>query len=177
MPQKSPIQFMLKHKKIIIETYGQSDKNYGKTWEALQKTLPELAKAMRINTFKQYMSGFVVFIMELEKVIQERDLVIQILYKTERLKSKLETRVKKLEEGLDNVIQNKNVNDRAIQQLDNPPKRLDGWSVQLAKDGYYRCYRKIANRVYSVYIGKIFDVDKARGKITKKEKQLGLYNS
>lgn len=177
MPLNSPIQFMLEHKKIIMETYKQNDNNYGKTWENLQKTLPDVAKAMRVNTFKQYMSVFVVFITELEKVIQEIDQVIQKLFETERVQSELENRAEELEQELDRVRQERDPENKVIQRLNDPPKRLEGWSVQLAKDGYYRCYRKIKNRVHSVYIGKTFDFDKARSKITKKEKQLGLDNS
>ncbi len=63
------------------------------------------------------------------------------------------------------------------QQLDNHPKRISGWSVQKANDGYYRCYRKIRNKVYSIYIGKKLNLQKAQDRIREKELILGLDKS
>ena len=66
---------------------------------------------------------------------------------------------------------------RVNQKLDKVPKRISGWTVQKAKDGYFRCYRKIRNRVRCIYVGKVFDEAKARDRIIEKEKELGLYKS
>lgn len=52
------------------------------------------------------------------------------------------------------------------------PKKIGRWNAQLSKDGYYRLYRKIQGRVHSIYIGKQLDVDKARRRISEKEKKL-----
>ncbi len=60
------------------------------------------------------------------------------------------------------------------QTLDSFPKRISGWSVQKATDGYYRCYRKIDKRVHSIYIGKELNMKKARRRIKEKEIALGL---
>ncbi len=56
-------------------------------------------------------------------------------------------------------------------------KKIDGWNVQRVKDGYYRCYRKIRGRVKTLYIGKVFNEEKARDRIIEKEKEFGLYKS
>jgi len=66
---------------------------------------------------------------------------------------------------------------RVIQKLDKHPKRISGWNVQKANDGYFRCFRKIRNRVHCIYVGKVFDEAKARDRIIEKEKELGLYKS
>ena len=66
---------------------------------------------------------------------------------------------------------------RVMQKLDKPPKRISGWNVQKSNDGYFRCYRKVSNRVHCIYIGKMFDENKARNRIAEKEKELGLYKS
>ncbi len=170
-------QFLIENKASVFEAYEQNDRNYGKTWKNLQETLPDLAKAMRLNTFKQYMAVFSAFVHELDKVTQERDGAIRELSAMERRKTELETRVGELEGKLDKVIQSGNVKERVTHKLDKRPKRIAGWSIQKAKDGYYRCYRKVANKVYSVYIGKTFDAEKARLRIIEKEKSLGVHNS
>jgi hypothetical protein len=57
------------------------------------------------------------------------------------------------------------------------PKKIGGWNAQRSKDGYYRLYRKIKGRVYSIYIGKELDIDKAGRRIAEKEKELLGLNS
>ena len=63
---------------------------------------------------------------------------------------------------------------RVIRKLDKAPKRISGWNVQKSKDGYFRCYRKVRNRVHCIYIGKMFDENKALDRIVEKERQPGL---
>ncbi|WP_295586558.1 hypothetical protein [uncultured Lamprocystis sp.] len=46
------------------------------------------------------------------------------------------------------------------------PKTFDGWSVQTDPKGYIRLHRKHGGKVLSVYIGKAWDPDKARERIT-----------
>jgi chromosome segregation ATPase len=219
----SPIAFLIEHRKAIVQQYRQHDSKPKKTWASLQKILPQLSECMRFNTFKQYMSVFAVVTNGLDKVIQERDEVIQSqdsllndLKITTQQKTQLEEQVDELEIRLDKVIQNRDeviqsrenlLNDlkittrqktqleeqvdelktrldkvihtqaldaAVIHGLDKKPKRICGWNVQKSKDGYYRCYRKIAKRVHSVYIGKDLDLKKAQVRITKKENALGL---
>ncbi len=52
------------------------------------------------------------------------------------------------------------------------PKKIGRWNAQRSKDGYYRLYRKIGGRVYSIYVGKELDIDKAQSRIADKEKKL-----
>ena len=136
----SPIEFLMEHRKLILQQYRENDGKAKKAWQGLQKTLPQLPEAISFNTFKQYVSVFAV-----------------------------------VADGLDKVIQTDPIAASVTQGLDKNPKRICGWNVQKSKDGYYRCYRKIAKRVYSVYIGKNLDLKKAQVRITEKEKTLGLW--
>jgi uncharacterized protein (DUF3084 family) len=177
----SPIAFLIEHRKAIVQQYRQHDSKPKKTWASLQKILPQLSECMRFNTFKQYMSVFAVVTNGLDKVIQERDEVIQSqdsllndLKITTQQKTQLEEQVDELKTRLDKVIHTQALDAAVIHGLDKKPKRICGWNVQKSKDGYYRCYRKIAKRVHSVYIGKDLDLKKAQVRITKKEKALGL---
>ena len=88
-------------------------------------------------------------------------------------KARLESELKDRQIELDKIRQGKRV-ALVTQKLDKMPKRISGWSVQHSKDGYYRCYRKIGNRVHSVYLGKKLDVKKAEKRISAKKKSLGL---
>ena len=167
----SPIAFLMEHRKIILQQYRENDSKAKKAWESLQKILPQLPEAMSFNTFKQYISVFVVVTDGLDKVIQDRGEAIEQL-KSE--KGKLNRRLKEATQRADKVIQTEPIEASVIQGLDNIPKRISGWNVQKSKDGYYRCYRKIAKRLHSVYIGKDLDLEKAQIRITEKEKTLGL---
>jgi hypothetical protein len=51
---------------------------------------------------------------------------------------------------------------------------IDGWTVRKGSDGYYRIYKTVDGKTESIYLGKRLNCDKARRKITKKEKKLGL---
>jgi hypothetical protein len=166
----SPIEFLMEHRKLILQQYRQNDSKAKKAWESLQKILPRLSVAMSFNTFKQYMSVFMVVTNGLDKVIQDRDEIIEKL-KIEN--GNLNRRLKEATQRLDKVIQTESIEASVIQRLDKNPKRISGWNVQKSKDGYYRCYRKIAKRLHSVYIGKDLDLEKARIRITEKEKTLG----
>jgi len=53
-----------------------------------------------------------------------------------------------------------------------PLKKIGRWNAQRSRDGYYRLYRKIRGRVYSIYIGKELDVQKAERKIADREREL-----
>jgi hypothetical protein len=50
-------------------------------------------------------------------------------------------------------------------------KTVDGWNV-VCSGGYYRAFRRIKGKMQSVYIGKTFDIQKARQRIADKEKEL-----
>ena len=219
----SPIAFLIEHRQSILQQYRQHDSNTKKTWKSLQAMMPQLSECMRFNTFKQYMSVLVVVTDGLDKVIQERDELIQNqgnllkdLEITTRQKTQLQGQVDALQTRLDKVVKDRDevtqsrdhlFNDlnQTTQQrtrlqgqvdalqtrldkvihpqasyagithrLDKRPKRIGGWNVQKSKDGYYRCYRKIAKRVHSVYIGKDLDLKKALARIKEKERTLGL---
>jgi hypothetical protein len=52
---------------------------------------------------------------------------------------------------------------------------IDGWTVRLSLDGYYRMYKTIDGRTESFYLGKSLDFKKARRKIARKEKELNIF--
>jgi hypothetical protein len=171
----SPIEFLMANRKVILEQYRQNDSKPKKAWESLQEILPPLSESMSFNTFKQYVSVFVGVTNGLDKVIQSRNNLLKDLKKTTKQKAQLESQVDDLKVRLDKVIQTDRTGSVVIQGLDRSPKRISGWNVQKSKDGYYRCYRKIAKRVHSIYIGKNLDLEKARDRIAEKEKKLGLW--
>ena len=200
----SPIAFLIEHRKIILTQYRQNAGKAKKTWESLRKILPQLSGSMSFNTFKQYMSVLVVTTNGLDKVIRDRDEIIEQLkfvkaHLHERLdelmqrldkltqsrdnllkdlkiitkqKAQLEEQVDGLKAGLDKVIHRGAIDAPVIHGLDKESKRICGWNVQKSKDGYYRCYRKIAKRLHCIYIGKELDLKKAQVRIAEKEKAL-----
>jgi len=113
----------------------------------------------------------------LDKVIQDRDAVTQSranLFKDLMISTQQKKQVNEFKTRLDKVTHAAALDAAVTHRLDKNPKRIGGWNVQKSKDGYYRCYRKIAKRVHSVYIGKDLDLKKAQGRIKEKEKALGL---
>lgn len=52
---------------------------------------------------------------------------------------------------------------------------IDGWTVRLSLDGYYRMYKTIEGKTESLYLGKSLDFKKARRKIARKEKELNIF--
>ena len=53
-----PIEFLLKHKELILETRSRLNNSVKQTWDALQDELPDLSRIMSFNTFKQYLTVF-----------------------------------------------------------------------------------------------------------------------
>ena len=177
----TPIAFLIEHRKTILKQYRQNDSKAKKAWASLLKILPQLSETMSFNTFKQYLSVFVAVTNGLDKVIQNRDEVTQSrqnllndLKITTKQKMQLEGQVDELKIRLDKVIHTEALDAAVIHGLDKKSERISGWNVQKSKDGYYRCYRKIAKRVHCVYIGKDLDLKKAQVRITEKEKTLSL---
>ncbi len=79
-----------------------------------------------------------------------------------------------MENGCKKGVSQKELNGIVRRKSRHAAKRILGWTVQQSKDGYYRCYRKISNRVHCIYIGKNIVLKTAKDKIFKKEKILGL---
>ena len=199
----SPLSFIVKHENTILATYEQNNAKPKDTWASLEQALPQLSQKMTFNTFRQYMPLFAFMKAELDKVrrdrvehlklekkqlnqqlrdadrkldkvIQNRDEILKNLAQALEQKARLETELKQRDTKLDSVRQENPAKSRDRQKLDNESKRIRGWSVQHSKDGYYRCYRKIDNRLHSVYLGKQLDVRDAENRIISKEKSLGL---
>lgn len=183
----SPISFLFEHERLILQTYTQNNAKPAATWQCLEKTLPQLSQTMTFNTFKQYVSVFVSVKSRLDEVRQNEkhrlerklDNAMGRLDKVRRQKKriiarlrKVQARKKQIKTELDKVRQSKPDDTEKQQKLDSVPKRICGWNVQHSKDGYYRCYRKIEKRLYSIYLGKNPDMEKSRARIRAKEKEL-----
>ena len=46
-----------------------------------------------------------------------------------------------------------------------PPNRFNGWNVQTGKDGYIRLYKKVAGKVHTLHVGKVWNETKAVEKV------------
>ncbi len=169
-----PIQFLMKHRQTVIDTFIDNDRRPQKTWEDLSRLLPDLKENMSYNTFKQYVSVLAAISSELDTVRQEKRELTCRLDKTNRQKSKLENRIKALEEDYKKVAGQSEPKRMVRQKPKQAPRRVMGWSVQQSKDGYYRCFRKIEGRLHCIYIGKTMVVKTARLKIREKEVALGV---
>ena len=209
MPKLNPINVIIKNQKIIIETYHQKNNKPKATWDCLQNILPELTNSMSFSTFKQYFSVFLALLPELDKVIQDKNLIAKqletvksennnlnnklqltaqeldkVIQRENKIKhnlsiatqqnSDLKDKAEKIKAELDKVIHKNKIKINHAQILENQPKKINGWNIQKAKDGYYRCYRKINNQVHSIYIGKTLDIQKAQRRINEKENKLEL---
>jgi hypothetical protein len=157
MPDSNPILFILNHKSSILPIHYRNGQKAKKTWNRLKDSLPELQQVMKFNTFKQYLSVITAVTSNLGAVTEEKTAVRQILSNS--------------------PIVLKDELDKVRQESDQQPKRILGWNVRKAKDGYYRCYRKINNQVHSIYLGKTIKVHKAQQRIKEKEKNLKLDKS
>ena len=110
----------------------------------------------------------------------------QIISRLKTIKSGIEKHLGRtmslahLLESLDNEEVAKIAAHRAQEIQSSPPAikdhciPIDGWSVRQSSDGYYRMYKTIEGKTECVYLGKTLSWEKARLKIAKKEKQLGL---
>ncbi len=187
----TPIHFMVEHQNEILDVFTRNQEKPKKTWSSLLEILPEISNTMQFNTFKQYVRVFAVFSFELDKVRHGLSTVKQKLDKTkshqaelDKVRQNMVTVTHELDKTksqnlillgeLTRVRQSEKEREMVTQRFDKHPKRISGWSVQKSKDGYFRCYRKIEGRVHCVYIGKIYNVEKAQKRIMEKEKSLGL---
>lgn len=169
-----PIQLLMKHRRMVIDSFFDNDRRPQKTWDDLGRLLPELKENMSYNTFKQYVSILAAISLELDTVRQEKNELATRLDKIVRQKSKLEGRIRVLEKEHKQVASRTQSKRPVRQESKQAPSRVMGWSVQQSKDGYYRCFRKIEGRVHCIYIGKKMVVKTARLKIREKEVALGI---
>ena len=188
MAKNSPLDYLMTHYTIVLSIYQQNDKKPKRTWENLLERLPELSTVMSASTFKQYISVFGSMLEELDKVREEKDEIGKALNACRAEKRSLKGNLQDQKRVLDKVRQKlkkaPKKPDRlgngplsVRQELDNSPKRVAGWNLRKSKDGYYRCYRRINSKLHSIYLGKIFDSNKAQSLIMEKERKIGLDRS
>ena len=141
---QNPIQFMIENREALFSAHKEVGGSPSKLWDRLKASVPEIEQSMAFNTFKQYVGAFFVMAAKLDEVTQR-------LHELEREVS---------------LLRGYETRERA--------QNIDGWNVQLGKDHYFRLFKKVRGRLRSVYLGRIYDVDKARALIHAKEEELGI---
>lgn len=82
------------------------------------------------------------------------------------------TKLKRIIQEKDSEIADLNKDIEQFNQVKAEARNIDGWTVRLTQDGYYRLYKSFKGKVYSIHIGKELDNKKAKEKIQDKLKQL-----
>ncbi len=171
LSQVMSINTFKQYMSVLAALEHESDKVIQKKSRSMQETIELLEDRQNSNERDLKRS-----LAKLDKVIQDRNRLRHELLKTEDLNTELQTQIITLQNRLDKIVQPGDAAAPNGQPPCNPPKRIAGWSIQKSKDGYYRCYRKIRKKVHSVYIGKMFDSEKARIRVAEKEEQIRLYS-
>ena len=184
--KKNPVQVLIENRESIINAYGGGKGPKG-AWGVLEKDVPEISETMTFNTFKQYVTPFVLIAGEYDRKVEAVTQEYHDLNERESmLKARLETvtqklyntekRLRELAEKTESVPSvpgaEKNVAQERLHR--GKPNNIQGWTVHQGKDGYFRMHRRVAGKLYSIYLGNALDRDKAVEKIRTKEKTLGI---
>jgi hypothetical protein len=160
-----PIEFLIENINEILAVHNQNNGVTQKTWNALvaKKTVsPGINLVMKYNTFKQYLN----LLINVERSLNKQN--DDELSKLRRLISKKDEQLLSMKNQLlkvKNEIPN-------IRQETKETKNIDGWTVRLTSKGYYNLCKSFNGKVETIYIGKIFDKQKARSKIAEKMTKL-----
>lgn len=127
------------------------------TKKELENVKTDLAEKKRINEKKD---------LELKKVHEEK---ARIQKELEKVKQELSER---LMQGWINIGVKEGIG------LSEIPKNFEGWTVNF-QDPYFRLFKKIDGKTKCIYLGRRFDIDKAKKKIKQKydDMGIGLYKS
>ena len=184
MVKHTPIDYLLEHESIILSVYRKNGKKPKRTWESLLKQLPELPEVMSAATFRQYITVFATIFEGLDRVRQGSQKIRQsanaLETENQLLKDELKNRQRELDkvrQDLATLSQKPDLSIDGSQTVGNEPGQLPGWNLRRSKDGYLRCYRKINAKLYSIYLGKSFDLDRTERLIVEKEKKIRLDRS
>ena len=119
--QSDPFQYMVEHRKIIIEILDQSS-TLKKAWNMLVENLPEIGEVTKFNTFKGYvrilkaingqlseLTRYNINLMqELGKVRQEKEVLKERLGKVRQENDKFEEELKKVKKELNSIASKQN---------------------------------------------------------------------
>ena len=162
--KKNPVQILIEKRESVIGAY-EAGKGPKGAWNVLEKEVPEIAESMTFNTFKQYVTPFVQIAAEYESKLQEVSQEVHKLREREReVLERLESASKTPKKEGSQEVHNKRI------------ENINGWNIYRNKDGYFRMHRKYGGLAHSIYLGKVFDREKAIAKIEAKEKELGIQN-
>lgn len=189
-----PVQFLVENRKTILQVYDNSKASQKKTWDALQKILPELCQIMTFNTFKQYLSILIALITKLQE--HNKDELSNIRHKcTEQteeifvLKQTLSKKNAEIKQDKSKLSKLSQKNHQMTIELNNQQSKMEelkdqlskhnkrsqnieGWTVRLTSKGYYHLCKSIGGKVESIYIGKVLDKEKARKRIAERLSKL-----
>ncbi len=90
--QSDPFQYMVEHRKIIMETLGQSS-TLKNAWEILVERLPEIGVITKFNTYKGYVRILKIIDAQLSELNSENTTLKQELGKVRQEKEVLEARL------------------------------------------------------------------------------------
>jgi len=156
-----PIEFLIQNLDVIISVFHSCDCKPKKTWEALidqnnsETIIPKLSQIMSYNTFKQYLSVLAA-INSIERDSKNKKL------------SKLRQVIAEQEKELGSLRNKQDEMKLKLSKLRHKSNNFDGWTVRLTPKGYYNLCKSFDGKVETIYIGKKFNPQKAREKISEK---------
>ncbi len=140
--KRNPVQVLIENRESVVKAYD-AGKGPSGAWAILERGVPEIAASMTFNTFKQYVTPFVMIGAEYEK--------------------KLEA-----------VLQERKAESTTVEAGVTRNLKVERWNVHQARDGFFRMHGRYNGRLYSLYLGKVFDHDLAVQKIAARESELGI---
>ncbi len=190
-----PIAFFIQFQDTILSVCESSGASPKKTWDALQKPLPQLVRTMTLSTFKQYLGVFVALHAELQPAFEQQ--LSELRHESEErlrecgeLRESLavkdeEIRLSELgSPGLSRKI-HELAEECAVLQTrimalatespkpKSPRRNIAGWTVRLTAKGYYHLCKSFSGSVKTIYLGKVLDEQKAKEKIANYMSKLG----
>ena len=157
-----PIEFILNHRELIMSVYNQNTGMPKKTWCELlteESLLPKLDQVMKFNTFKQYLQVLIAVDKKLQEINnKELSKLRQIINQKDKELLSLSIKLKDME--------------RKLPKIGQKTQNINGWTVRLTSKGYYNLCKSFNGKVESIYIGKSFDQQKAKEKISERMSKL-----
>ncbi len=190
-----PIAFFIQFQDTILSVYESSGTSPKKTWDALQKPLPQLARTMTFSTFKQYLGVFVTLYAELQSLFDRQlselrceneqclrecaELRKSLVVKDEEIRlsqsgsTGLSRKIHELAEEC--AVLHAKIAALATEPPvpESPSRNIGGWTVRLTSKGYYHLCKSFSGSVKTIYLGKVLDEQKAKEKIADYMSKLG----
>lgn len=163
MAKSNAVDVILEHVHEMVKAWDETGGDARRVYEALQNT--PVGK-LSWNTFRTRAS-VIVTAWKAGRLDTVRDLEKEI----EKLQAHMSVQKQRIEE-LESVRNNER--KKLDKQLDTPaPRRLAGWTLNRHSRGYWRGFRRIKGKLYSIHLGRTLDT-KALAKLEAKNKALGV---